>query len=82
MAEREPYVWDAEAFHREMDLAMNIAAGVHDAVAAPAVKRQQGGVDILVGRCPLCGVLFAISGPGKHLCRGTCGRWLQVEKAG
>ena len=81
-----PYQFDAQAFHEELDKALTVAADVKGPTKVPGVERTQGGVPILVARCPVCQRIFALGGEGRHLCR-TClamnlHTWLQVEKAG
>ena len=66
---------------RGQDLKLVIPAGAPAATRVPAVRRTQAGQDILVARCPHCSTVAALSGPGKHLCRG-CHKWLEYEVAG
>ncbi len=48
------------------------------ALTVEATPAKQAGQDILVGACPRCRNVAALSGEGKHLCR-ACGQWLDYK---
>jgi len=50
-----------------------------EAMRVAAEKRQQGGFDIWVGRCPRCGYTFGLTDPGRIIC--NCGTLLQFVEA-
>jgi hypothetical protein len=73
--------FDPDLFRSEMDKAQNIAEGIRTATPVKAAARKQGNVDILVAGCPHCRTVAALSGEGKHLCRG-CHNWLDYKREG
>lgn len=66
---------EQERLHSEFLKSLEIAERVRDPIPVRCVKQQQCGLDILVARCPHCNTIGALSGPGRHLCRG-CHNWL------
>ena len=65
-----------EHFLRSLDDAKTKAQTMLDVKAAPYM---QAGVEVLVGKCPACGMIAALSGEGRHQCR-ACHRWLRYIK--
>lgn len=71
--------FDPELFKREMEKSLEIAEGVKTPTVVVAKVRRQGNVEILVAACPHCRVIGALTGEGKHLCRG-CFQWLDFKR--
>ena len=67
-----------DRFLKELTAAQNVADGFAPMKVRAKVYRQMGR-DVLVARCPRCGVIAGLDGEGKHLCRG-CHQWLHYVR--
>lgn len=66
-------------FQRQFLEACDVADRIRQPLDVRAKVRTQAGRQVLVGRCPKCGTVAALSGEGKHLCRG-CRAWLRYRR--
>lgn len=71
--------FDPEAFKNDFEKALNIAEGIRAPTPVKAVVHKQAGIEVLVAQCPHCRTQAALSGEGKHLCRG-CNNWLDYKR--
>ena len=69
-----------DRFIRHFDRAQEIASA-NNPTKVRAYDRQQGGQDILVGRCP-CGHVAGMSGGEGRICCPFCHRWLHYVQEG
>ncbi len=65
-----------EQFLKSLDEAHRQAQTLLDVVATPYT---QAGQEILVGSCPVCRNIAALSAEGRHQCR-ACHRWLRYVR--
>ena len=66
----------SDRFRRKLDRARDQAESIHAPKDVRARVHVQAGRQILVGTCPVCGTVAALSGEGRHLCV-KCFTWLR-----